>query len=398
MGKRPAAGNAASKTQKKKKPLWRRILRKIGIGALALVLAIAVAFVGIRTFIAVTTRIGTPNGIDTSTYVQIGGIEQFLRIRGEDRSNPVILWLHGGPGNPEALQYYLWQKPLQAEYTIVDWDERGAGNTYYRNGGDCGEVTMGRMVQDIGEIVDYLCETFDKEQVVIAGHSFGSHIGLRYVQAHPEKVSHYIGIGQVAEGYDGDTIEQARKATEIARERGDEAAAAEMERLLQEYLDGVAALQAHPTGGTSEIIVMDPAYATWLTLRTQMYELLPTAGNSDLFIILAGAISPRMTWGDTRWWLGGMGAKAVYQATDALIRENFVGNVSMYDVPLTFETPLTFITGDSDWVTPYTLVEEYMRQIDAPSKELHYVPDAGHSPMWDQPEAFAAIVKTALAS
>ncbi|MDR1796256.1 MAG: alpha/beta hydrolase [Clostridiales Family XIII bacterium] len=380
----------------KRRPLWLRALRGAGVAALVLAIVCGALFFWARAYNTAQVRIGTSNGIDTQEYIEIGGIKQYIQIRGQDRSNPVVLLLHGGPGQPEALQYYLWQKPLQADFTFVDWDQRGAGNTYYENDGDCGVVDQARLVQDIDEIVDYLREEFGQEKIIIVGHSFGSTIGVRYVQAHPEKVRHYFGVGQMAGSLSEMTAEQVREAAEIARAGGDEEAAADMELHLQSYLENLEALRGEPAGEGSETIFKHPAYADWGDLRRQTYKYLPDAGRSDLYIGFAGAVSPRATMNDLKWWLGGMSSEGALRALDPLERELFVEDVSLLDGPMEFKVPVTFIMGAEDWVTPGTLAEAYLERIDAPAKQIRYVEDAGHTPMWDNPEQFAYHFKKAL--
>ena len=139
------------------------------------------------------SRIGTDTGIQEGIYVPAGGIEQYLQIRSEDKGSPVILWLHGGPGNPLSYLTYYYQRPLEKNYTIVYWEQRGCGRTFYRNE-DSGELTIERLLADTDEVVDYLRERFDQEKVVIAGHSWGTVLGMEYVNTHPEKVAAYIGV------------------------------------------------------------------------------------------------------------------------------------------------------------------------------------------------------------
>ncbi len=89
--------------------------------------------VGFRVYHSLKSRISTENGIQESSYVEISGIEQYLQIRGKDVNNPVILWLHGGPGFPLTYLDYYYQTDLEADYTVVCWEQRGCGRTRYKN-------------------------------------------------------------------------------------------------------------------------------------------------------------------------------------------------------------------------------------------------------------------------
>ena len=152
----------------------------------------------IRLINAKKNYISQANGIQENIYVEIGGIEQYLQIRGEDQDNPIVLWLHGGPGFPLAYLSCYYQKDLEADYTIVCWEQRGCGRTYYKNN-DSGELTTDRLVADMDELVDYLCERFQKDKIIIMGQSWGTVLGVKYLNENPQKVAAYIGIGQVTE-------------------------------------------------------------------------------------------------------------------------------------------------------------------------------------------------------
>ena len=145
---------------------------------------------------------------------------------GKDASNPIIISLHCGPGAPTTFIDYCWQDYLTDEYTIVSWDERGCGRSYYRNVAtdpNNDTLTFEAQIADLDALVDYLRERFSQDQVIIMGHSYGSLLGSRYVLAHPEKVSAYIGVGQCVNerDYYGD-IYSYEDALKVAEELGDD--------------------------------------------------------------------------------------------------------------------------------------------------------------------------------
>ena len=144
--------------------------------------------------------ITSPNGIDEAKYVEVGGIEQWITIRGEDRNNPVLLFLHGGPGdatNPWGYAgFRLWLK----HFTVVQWDQRGAGRTLGKNGSASAQtVTVDRMVQDGVELAALLTKSLGKNKVVLVGHSWGSMLGVLMAKARPELFYAFVGTGQVAD-------------------------------------------------------------------------------------------------------------------------------------------------------------------------------------------------------
>jgi pimeloyl-ACP methyl ester carboxylesterase len=142
--------------------------------------------------------ITTPNGIDESKYVMIGGIEQWITIRSEDRSNPVVLFLHGGPGEATNPWAYASFRPWLKKFTVVQWDQRGAGRTLGKNGPSLAPtITVDRMVRDGLELSELLRTTL-KEKLILVGHSWGSLLGVLMAKAKPGLFYAFVGTGQVA--------------------------------------------------------------------------------------------------------------------------------------------------------------------------------------------------------
>ena len=118
-----------------------------------------------------------PVPIDQSDFVPIGGIDQWISIKGQDRANPVLLVVHGGPGEaqwPRAAKY----KPWEAAFTVVQWDQRGAGHTYGRYGTSTPDLNLARISKDGVELADYLCRSLGKKKIIVLGHSWGSIVAV----------------------------------------------------------------------------------------------------------------------------------------------------------------------------------------------------------------------------
>ncbi|MGH7484231.1 MAG: alpha/beta fold hydrolase, partial [bacterium] len=141
---------------------------------------------------------GSPSsGINEAVFVPIGGLDQWLSIRGENRRNPVLLVVHGGPADPQwpqAAKYRPWEK----SFTVVQWDQRGAGHTFGRNGEKTPDVNLERITRDGIEVAEYLCRTLGKKKIIVLGHSWGSLVAIQMVQRRPELFAAYVGTGQVA--------------------------------------------------------------------------------------------------------------------------------------------------------------------------------------------------------
>jgi pimeloyl-ACP methyl ester carboxylesterase len=123
--------------------------------------------------------IDTPNRIVEERFVRVGEIDQWIQIRGEDRDNPVLLVLHGGPGWPNAV-FTLPLRPWEQHFTVVQWDHRGAGKTLGRNGKvGSGEMTFSRRVADAIELVEFLRHYLAKDKVILVAESMGTLTGVR---------------------------------------------------------------------------------------------------------------------------------------------------------------------------------------------------------------------------
>ncbi len=166
------------------------------------------------------------SGIDESGFVKIGGIDQWIAIQGQDRANPAILYLHGGPG--EAQSPFLDQfKPWTRDFTVVNWDQRGAGKTYGRNGAATPDMTFDRFVEDVIEIAQHLRTRLSQRKIILVAQSWGSMLGVHAVKRRPDLFHAYVGTGQIVSiaAAFTDLADYARKK---ATETGDAAALAEL--------------------------------------------------------------------------------------------------------------------------------------------------------------------------
>ena len=178
----------------------RKLLRAALWGALALILAAILTVSSAMAYVAWRSEqllaISTPNGIDEAMFVPIGGIDQWIQIRGQNRDNPVLLWLHGGPGFSTVIdtaEFVSWEK----DFTVVMWDQRGDGKTFEKYGRSVsGTMTMERMADDGIEVAEYLRQHLKKDKVILLGHSWGSMLGIRMISKRPDLFSVYVGTGQ----------------------------------------------------------------------------------------------------------------------------------------------------------------------------------------------------------
>jgi pimeloyl-ACP methyl ester carboxylesterase len=174
-----------------KRKLWVRLV----FALTALIVVGGGGVLLLRHQVATSLATDTPNGINESGYVQIGGIPQFVRIRGQDRANPVIFFLHGGPGGAVLSVSNQAFAPWERYFTVVHWDQRGSGLTYSANGYDPAETSIARLTVDGIQVAEYIKQRLDNEDLILVGHSWGSHLGFRIVQARPDLFVAYVATG-----------------------------------------------------------------------------------------------------------------------------------------------------------------------------------------------------------
>jgi pimeloyl-ACP methyl ester carboxylesterase len=210
----------------KKRSIQKRLL-KVFMFTLCSVLAVFVlALVGLRgvapAIIRASHKFEAP-GIDRMEMAEIGGIRQALYFRGENVDNPVILWVHGGPGNSMMPFLQLYQYEWEGDFTVVNWDQRNTGKTYLANDPESVLPTMSaeRMLEDVHEVTAYVKKRLNKDKIILMGHSWGTVLGTMAVQTFPEDYSAYIGVAQILNMADNERVGYER-VLELAKAAGNQ--------------------------------------------------------------------------------------------------------------------------------------------------------------------------------
>ena len=363
--------------KKPKKKLSVRIA--LGLLKWILIAAVAIILIALNTVIAfrcgrqIKRAFAYRNGVNEQIFVQLDGSEGFINVFGASESNPVIISLHGGPGAPTSFVDYDWQDYLADDYTIVSWDETGCGRSYYHNASvnpDNAGLSFEQQLADLDALVDYCCDRFGQDQVIIVGHSYGSMLGSSYVMAHPEKVSAYIGVGQCVNetDYYGE-VYAYEDALRIAQERGDDTFAME---------------------AAYEAFMSDLSLDHLLTLRGYTSHYHPQTDMSDT-ATAAAVFSPVLGVDDARWyWLeikATMGDPRFMELQAPL--EDAMMNFNLYEIGQ-YQVPVLFISGSCDWACPAELVEAYANEH---SLQYTAMVGCGHSPQGQHPDQFAGIIR-----
>lgn len=320
-----------------------------------------------RRQIAEQRKISTSDGIEATETVTIGGIPQVINVRGQDIGNPVLLYLHGGPGTPMLPIAHAFQDGWEEHFTVVQWDQRGAGRTYLLTPPEEVAATMSfeRMTADVLEMTDHLRARFGQDRIVLLGHSWGSMIGLAAVMNHPDRYLAYVGTGQAINTLESERLGYAH-TLQRARQIGHQVAVAELE-----------ALAPYPQADdVLEKLGTRHRWSAWFGDGIYGYQSLASA------LIDKAITSPDYGWVDL-WTLLAEDDRP-YERLDPML----VGFDAL-KWGTDWQVPVVFIEGRHDWQVNHRLVREYYSVICAPSKAFIYIDEAAHAPMVEQPDLFA---------
>lgn len=300
-----------------------------------------------------------PESVALLEKVKIGGMDQWIQARGENVANPVLLWLHGGPGAAQMPIAHYFNGDLESDFIVVHWDQRGAGKSNPRNF-DEQTMTFERFVADAHELTVYLKNRFKKDKIYLLGHSWGSHLGIKLAQKYPEDYYAYVAVSQLVDPLRGQEVGYTWLKERISSE-GNQKDLSQLELLgmppYTEHNDFVAfAGLIGKYGGNMDVGMGKLAM---IALRAPEY------GIRDYAAWLQGA---------TR------GSGPMWESTQSFDVIKEVPELSL---------PVYFISGKKDRNTPLLLVEEYFNILDAPEgKEVIAFEESAHMPFMKEPDKF----------
>jgi pimeloyl-ACP methyl ester carboxylesterase len=291
--------------------------------------------------------------------IKLGGVEQSVTIRGRNAKAPILIWLHGGPGMDATGMWRYHNAAIEDHFLVVYWTQRGTGRSYSSDI-PAKSMTIAQFVDDLDQLIAVLKRRFGQEKVVLAGHSWGTSIGVAYTQAHPQNVAAYVGIGQIANAAEGERRSYAFTLAE-AKRRGDAKALAELSKI-------------------------GPPPYPMESLRIQRGWLEKFGGAwhkpTSLFqLMLTSYKASEMTWYDgVKFQAGGD------FSSDALTAE--IDKVDWMGKATRFAVPVFIIAGRYDRNTDADLARDYFDKIEAPAKQFKWFEQSAHSPPFEEPQAF----------
>ena len=301
--------------------------------------------------------------------VNINGVQQGMFIKSRDATNPVLLFLHGGPGMPEYFLTERYPTGLEAIFTVVWWDRRGAGLSYSPHI-PRETMTIEQSIADTLAVTDYLRQRFGQEKIYLLAHSGGSFIGIQAAARAPELYHAYLGMGQMTYQIKSEQLAYAYMLEQF-RANGDKS----MVRSLEQAPVTLA-------------VPLPPAYAR---VRDEAMHKLGVGTTRDMKSVVTGIFLPswqfrEYTLGEKiNLWRGKLFSHAILW--DEMIATDLTQQVTELALPV------YFLHGKYDYTCSYTLAKAYFEQLKAPLKGFYTFEHSAHSPVFEEPERMSRVLK-----
>ena len=308
--------------------------------------------------------------ISEKIHININGVEQGMFIRGKNKANLVLLFLHGGPAMPEYMLARKYPTGLEDYFTVCYWEQRGTGLSYSSDIPPA-TMTVEQLISDTLEVTNYLRKRFGQEKIYLMGHSWGSFIGIQAAAKAPELYKAYIGIGQVSRQLESEKLAY-KYMMEQFRLAGDK-------RMLQK-------LEKFPI---NEMNTIPPSYRN---LRDQAMHSLGIGTMHNMKSVISGIFIPVMQ--NREYTLSEKiniwrGKWSVYSSNlwNQLIATDLTAKVTKLNIPV------YFFHGIYDYTASYSLAKDYFEKLQAPIKGFYTFEHSAHSPLFEEPEKMQRILK-----
>ena len=344
-----------------------------GLFVITLALAVTLRIKSPGTAEPITDKNGKtiPGSISVIQKVELGGLQQFIIIRGADRNKPVMLFLHGGPGSPEFAFLKKTNRGLENDFVMVYWEERGAGKSWSKRI-PAASMNINQFISDTRELSLLLAKQFNKNKIYIMGHSWGSLLGILTANKYPGLYYAYFGIGQVCSQYKGEKIsfewvkEQARKqnnrkAIDALSKLSFPDSLADSKVWSKYFMTERDYVSQFGGGVTHTMTSMVPLVGIILNTREYTFR-------DKMNFMPASTFSLNHLWPE-------------------VIGQNLFHSIDSMRIPV------YIFHGKYDNLTPYSLAKDFYTQLKAPKKEFFTFENSAHSPNMEEVEKFNAIVR-----
>lgn len=297
--------------------------------------------------------------IAETAFVELGGIKQWVLMRGRSIYNPILIFLHGGPGISLQGIFRHYNHVLEDHFLVIGWDQRGTGKSYQRKL-DPQSMSISQFVSDLHELVRYLKIRFGHDRVYIMGESWGSLLGILYAKMHPENVSAYIGIGQVTDVCTSELLSY-EYTLEEAKKRNSVKALKELSSIKQ-------------PGATPKDVKLQ---RKWLIkfggVQVNKTSLFPS--------ILKAFGEKEYSLFDVLWLIQGS------EMSLNLLWPQII-KINLFEQVPELQIPAYFLMGSNDHCVSTLLAKQYFEALKAPMKKWICFDNVGHHPFIECPEQF----------
>ena len=312
-----------------------------------------------------------PDSISEKIFVDIEGTEIGLLITGKNKSNPVLLFLGGGPGIPEYLLEYLYPSKLADEFVVCYLEYRGTSISYHSNI-DVDSLTTERYLSDVAAVTQYLKNRFTQEKIYLMGHSFGTFIGIQAAYEHPEFYHAYIAMSQIVNQSESEVIAYQFMLDQYRKMNN-----SKMVDEFEKY----------------QIVSSDSAYRAYFvsSLRDNAMHDLGVGTTHSMRSVITGIFLPSLRCKvytpleRINIWRGKKFAENSPVGSDRML-------FNAYSEVPSLEIPIYFFGGIYDYTCCYSLQKNYYDMIRAPLKGFYSFDNSAHSPLWEEPERAISIL------
>jgi pimeloyl-ACP methyl ester carboxylesterase len=307
-----------------------------------------------------------PGSVAVLEQVMLGGVRQWILIRGNNVESPILLKLHGGPGQAEIATVGL-NRLLEKDFVVVEWDQRGSGKSAQSIEPQA-DMNIDRLVEDTHELTKMLLARFKQSSLIVVGHSWGSVIGLKAVQKYPRSYRAFVSTGQIANYSEGLKIGYRYLMNE-ATARGN-----------TEAVDELREIGPPPYAG-SEGDARREVYRKWLGELGAMWRAPEEFDRVGWMLS-----SVEYAWPEKLSYTG-----AAERSFKLLLPELVALDMNVA-VPRV-EVPVYFMVGRFDHTAPFEVSRPYFDSLEAPYKKWIWFERSAHFPQWEEQERFHQVLK-----
>jgi len=326
-------------------------------------------------------RIELPNAIDVLEPIKIGGIDQWVSIRGHNQDAPILLYLHGGPGFHMIRFAHEFAGPWEEFFTVVFWDQRGAGKSYYPTAQIGDTMSVDRILADTSEMIDYLRIRFKRKKIFLVGQSWGSILGIHMAKQHPDWLYAYVGIGQQVNSVEGRRTAY-HQLLGLLEKKGD-----------QTGIETLKNMAPYPDAN----IPVETYYRHWGQVQRIMTPLginewhQKTDSVKTQFLMLSMLLrSHTISFSELY--------RDVFSTDHPSTLSSFKQGILQTDIPAQvgyeFEVPIFFASGKHDWQVYHQMSADYFEQINAPYKKMLLLENSAHLVVVEEPGRFLNFLVT----